>query len=537
MVNFKLKNLLLAVITVTAFSTFSFSDSPDEEALVFVGNEDFPPYSFMDGDSPSGFAVDLIKVLSATMNRDIVITLTDPREYISDLKNGLVDGLMGEPVLEELKKHVDYSRPVTKLDYAIFVLNTNNYVTDLKSLEGKVVSAPEGCICLEAVKKNRNIKILETGTASGALRKIKAGEVTAAICEKNTAFYHIKHDDIKGLKIVGSPVGDFYEYALGVKKGRKDLLQDMDRALTILENNGTIGQLRRKWFGVALETQFPWKKVSMIIGGIMGVLLLLISGLWVISLNAAVDIKTREMRLMSRKMREKDKLAVLGKLAGQIAHELRTPLSIMNNSVFLMRRDGYEDKEKFEKKLALLEDKIRLTSNVLESILSYSRVRAEAATTISVKECLFQVIKDIDVHTGISVDITFTDEERLHVFMDFHQLYSILRNLILNAVQAMGTKGTITVSVSAPEEEKNVVIRVSDTGPGLTGISSEHIFDLFSSTKVMGTGLGLPIAKSIADTNDGSLDLESTGPAGTTFVIKLPCSEMICGESEDIPTS
>lgn len=537
MVNSGLKSLLLTAIAAAVLSTLSLSDSPAEEPLVFAGNEDFPPYSFMDGDSPSGFALDLIRALSAAMNRDIVVTLTHPREYMLDLKNGIVNGLIGEPVLEELKKHVDYSRPVTKLDYAIFVLDTNTYVTDLKSLEGKVVSAPRGCICLEALKKNRKIKVTETGTSAEALEKVKTGEVTAAICEKNTAFYHIKQKDIKDLKIVGSPVGNFYEYSLGVKKGDKDLLQDINRALIMLENNGTLGQLRRKWFGVALETHFPWKRVSMMMGGIMGILLLMMSGLWVISLNAAVDAKTREIRLMSRKMREKDKLAVLGKLAGQIAHELRTPLSIMNNSLFLMRRDGYEDKEKFEKKLALLEDKIRLTSNVLESILSYSRGRSEAAATISVKECLLRVIGDMDIHPGISADIKFSNEERLHVFMDFHQLYSILRNLILNAVQAMGTKGIITVAVSAPEEAKNVVIRISDTGPGLTGISSDHIFDLFSSTKVMGTGLGLPIAKSIADTNDGSLRLESTGAAGTTFVVELPCSEMICGEGDDTPAA
>jgi len=265
----------------------------------------------------------------------------------------------------------------------------------------------------------------------------------------------------------------------------------------------------------------------MVLGGIMGILFFLMAGLWATSLNAAVKIKTREIKILARKMQEKDKLAVLGKLAGQIAHELRTPLSIINNSVFLMRREGFDNKEKFEKRLGLLEDKVKLTSNILESILSYSRVKADIATTISIKECIEEAISDMDLPAGIRRNITFTDDERLHVFMDFHQLYSIFRNLMLNAVQAMGAKGELTVAVSAPKEEAAVIIRVADTGPGLTGITSEQIFSLFSSTKITGTGLGLPISKSIAETNGGTLYLESTSKSGTAFIVKLPSSEIV----------
>ena len=519
--------LFSVIVAALVLSAFIFSGSAQDRPLVFAGDKDFPPYSFIENDSPAGFAVDLTKALSAAMNRDIKIKLMHPGQYLVEFENGRIDGLIGVPVLESLKKHIDYSSSVTKLDYAIFVHYTNDYVHKMKSLEGKVVAIPRKSICLDALKKNRKIKILETKTVPEALEKLKAGEVTAAICEKNEAFYYIQKDEIKGLKIVGPPVGELYEYALGVKKGGADLLGGINRGITALENNGTIEKLKRKWFGISLTPPFPWKKVSMVLGGIMGILLVLMAGLWATSLNAAVKIKTREIKILARKMQEKDKLAVLGKLAGQIAHELRTPLSIINNSVFLMRREGCDNKEKFEKRLGLLEDKVKLTSNILESILSYSRVKADIATTISIKECLEETISDIDIPAGIRRNITFTDDEWLHVFMDFHQLYCIFRNLILNAVQAMGAKGELTVNVSAPKEEAAIIIRVADTGPGLTGITSEQIFNLFSSTKITGTGLGLPISKSIAATNGGTLYLESTSKSGTAFIVKLPSSEIV----------
>ena len=96
-------------------------------------------------------------------------------------------------------------------------------------------------------------------------------------------------------------------------------------------------------------------------------------------------------------MVEKDKLAVLGKLAGQIAHELRTPLSIINNSVYLLRREGCKDQKLFAKRISTLEDKVKLSSNILESILSYSRVKADLATIVSMKHCIEEVLKDIQL--------------------------------------------------------------------------------------------------------------------------------------------
>ena len=264
--------------------------------------------------------------------------------------------------------------------------------------------------------------------------------------------------------------------------------------------------------------------MSMVIGGIMGVLILLMGLLWVTSLNAAVKMKTHQIQNMAHTLVEKDKLAVLGKLAGQIAHELRTPLSIINNSVYLLRKEGSLDKTLFDKRLNTLEDKVKLSSNILESILSYSRVKAEMATNVSMKHCVEEVIKDVQIPDGINVDVSFKDEENLFVFMDFHQLYSVIRNLVLNATQAIGEDGYISVETFTSNDGKTVNVRVYDTGPGIETDAQDKIFDLFYSTKITGTGLGLPISKSIIETNGGQLYLEGSEKGGTCFILKLPSS-------------
>jgi len=266
---------------------------------------------------------------------------------------------------------------------------------------------------------------------------------------------------------------------------------------------------------------FPWKMVIFISTGICGLLLIILGILWIVFLNEIIKTKTRHIQIITGKMMEKDKLAILGKLAGQIAHELRTPLSILHNSVYLLRKEGSENRELFEKRLELLEGKIKLCSNILESMLSYSRIKAEIAQTISLKDCLNEVTRDIEIPPGIKINISFENEDMLVVFMDYYQLYSVLRNLTLNSVQAMGDEGELEIRAFLSDDNKKVTIRICDTGLGIIEGARNKIFNLFYSSKITGTGLGLPISKSIIEANNGSLYLSNTGPKGSCFVIIL----------------
>ena len=493
--------------------------------FIFAGNDSFAPYSYFSDGEDTGYNVDLVKILSASVNRDIDLRLMPWEKCISELKRGRVDGLIGAPIYRQREAFMDYSEPVAEIDFAIFVEAANRYVNSLKSLEGTVVAVHKESLVIGELQKHQRIQLLETDSVLQALQKLKNREVTAAIAEKNVALYYMQQDNIEGLKIVGAPVGPVYEYALAVREGEAGLLKDINRGIKLLEENGTLDKLKRKWFGLHLVHPFPWAMVSIVIGGISVIMLILMTLLWVVSLNATVKAKTRQIQLMSEKMVEKDKLAVLGKLAGQIAHELRTPLSIINNSVFLLRKEGSKNREVFEKRLHTLEEKIKLSSNILESILSYSRVKAEMATIISIKECVEEVLKDIDTPPEIEKEVVFEHEDMLLVFMDFHQLYSVLRNLVLNALQAMGKEGKLSIRVFPSEDRTTVNTRICDTGRGIMENARNKIFNLFYSTKITGTGLGLPISKSIIEANDGELRLEETSKKGTCFIVKLPCAK------------
>ncbi|MFH1798718.1 MAG: transporter substrate-binding domain-containing protein [Candidatus Omnitrophota bacterium] len=525
---FRDASLLLAGVMVLGFLISFDAMSREEESLVFAGSNDFAPYSYTSNGVPAGYAVDLIKILSAAMNRNISIKTLPLEECVSGLEKGTIDGLIGIPYTREYEAFANYSIPSAELDFTLFVETSNQTVTSIKSLEGTVVALRNKCPLYNQLEKNERIKVLKADSIGDALLKLKNREITAVITEKTAGLWYIQQNNISGIKIAGAPVNPSSgKYVLAVAKKHQGLLKEINYNLNVLHENGTLEKLKRKWFGLKLMEPFPWKMASLAIGSISGIMMLLLGALWAISLNATVKIKTRQIQAMSRQMVEKDKLAVLGKLAGQIAHELRNPLGVISNSVYLLRSEGFGDTELHEKRLALLEEKTKLISNILESILSYSRIKAEIASTISAKECLWQVLKDMEIPHGIKKQISFKEEQFLLVFMDFHQLYSVFRNLVLNAVQAMEKNGVITIDMFPSNDNSTVNARVTDTGGGIPEEAREKIFHPFYTSKITGTGLGLPISKAIIEANNGKLYLEKTSKQGSIFMLQLPSSRML----------
>jgi len=514
--------IILAVIASCLVSTFT---SSKEIPLVFAGDIDYPPYSYRSKGSPKGYLIDLSELLGATMDRKILIELMPWKNCLNAIQSGKVDGLIGSIVNERWSEFMDYSKPILEIEYAIFVESKNRYINSIKSLEGTIVGISKDCYIIDKFNHSKRIKLLETDTVLEAFRKLEKREITAVIAEKNTALYYINQQNLSDIRMA-APISDLiYSYSMAVKKDDKELLGSLDRGLTILNRNGSLQRLNKRWFGTYSISYFPWKTVILMTAKITGALLVFLIILWIISLRATVNLKTQQIQRISRRMVEKEKLTVLGKMAGQIAHELRTPLGIIKNSVYLLRNEDPSNRAAFEKRLHMLEDKIKLSSDILESILSYSRVKAEVPSEVSIKECLEEVLKDLDMPKSIKTDVTFEKDSPLAVYMDFHQLYSVLRNLLLNAIQAIGETGEVTIRGYLSDHGRKANIEICDTGEGIAESARNKIFNLFYSTKPAGTGLGLSISKSIVEANDGELHLDESTEQGTCFTITLPTTK------------
>ena len=213
------------------------------------------------------------------------------------------------------------------------------------------------------------------------------------------------------------------------------------------------------------------------------------------------------------------------------SHELRTPVSIIRTAADVMLSREHRDEAEYREALAMTGAQSRRLGTLVEDMLVLARADAGAYPLRPVELYLDDVVdqcrRAVDVlaaERGITVTSTGTTD--VSVRGDEELLRRLMLNLLQNAVQHSPKGGAVSVDISP--NGSRVYVRVVDSGAGIPEADRSRIFDRFvqldPSRRAEGTGLGLTIAKWIADVHQGSLSLESSGPAGSTFCVVLPVS-------------
>lgn len=237
---------------------------------------------------------------------------------------------------------------------------------------------------------------------------------------------------------------------------------------------------------------------------------------------------------MERQMALTERLAALGTLATGVAHEINNPLAIIRESAgwmeTILKKPEMADmprKTDFEKGLDKIEKAVerarRITHQLLEFVRKPDKKAAETDLKALIEESAHLIHREA-ANKGVDI-VEELDENVGTIMSDPYQLRQVLLNLITNAVHATEKSGRITLGLeNAPGE--SVRIRVSDTGSGIAPENLEKIFEPFFTTKSpgKGTGLGLFVTRGIVEQLGGTIEVESTLNAGTTFTVTLPRS-------------
>jgi len=238
-----------------------------------------------------------------------------------------------------------------------------------------------------------------------------------------------------------------------------------------------------------------------------------------IALENALLFKEQKERF--RRMLRADRLATIGELAAGAAHEIRNPLTSIRSSLqFLETRCSQADERKLLGVALLETDRI---DEILSALLSFSRpseIRKEPLNLVALLEESAALISIQARAKGIGIRTLFPPGPVV-VDADASQLKQVFLNVFLNAVQAMENGGDLAVEV-VPLENGRSVVRVTDTGPGISEEALEKVFDPFFTTKKGGTGLGLSICYTIIKAHGGEIELRSRVGAGTTVLLSLP---------------
>ena len=237
---------------------------------------------------------------------------------------------------------------------------------------------------------------------------------------------------------------------------------------------------------------------------------------------------TERRRLEEEKLRS-ERLAVIGTMSARLAHEIRNPLSSITLNVELIRDEietltqrnpdtGQESREL----LRVLDSEVRRVQNVTEDYLKFARLPRPRCQPVALNDLLDQQLGFMaSLFTATRVKLVTELAGNLPVIQaDEAQLWQAALNLVRNALEAMPAGGTLTVRTTA--RENWVVLTIADTGKGMTEAERQHLFKPFFSTKVGGTGLGLPLTQQVITEHAGTIRCDSVPGHGTTFVIELP---------------
>ncbi|MEJ2492404.1 MAG: ATP-binding protein, partial [Desulfuromonadales bacterium] len=229
-------------------------------------------------------------------------------------------------------------------------------------------------------------------------------------------------------------------------------------------------------------------------------------------------------------MQRANQLALCGQMAAGLAHEIKNPLAGVKVSLDVLSDEldlQPEDKDLFARVI----NEINRMEKLLKNLLNFARPPQPQFDLVDINHLLENTLKNVQITApGINGHkITFLSElsDNLpRVEADSSQLQQIFLNILLNAIDAIETEGTITVQ-TAIEENDRIRIEIIDTGKGMSEASLEKIFSPFFTTKSKGNGLGLSICKRLIEQHHGTIEVTSQPDQGTRFTITLPLLQKI----------
>jgi signal transduction histidine kinase len=258
-----------------------------------------------------------------------------------------------------------------------------------------------------------------------------------------------------------------------------------------------------------------------------------------LGLEETVASRTLELRkeIEERRRAESEKiqaerLAMVGMMAAQVAHEVRNPLGAIALTLDLLENEmekisaatGQSLEESTELAGALREEVKRIDQVILD-YLSLARPRKATFARVDLNDLVqrkLAFLNGVMSEANVTLDLRL-QESPLLIRADGDQIWQAILNIVKNSLEAMPEGGTLTVEISS--NAPSAVVRLTDTGCGMATAQKEKLFVPFATSKANGTGLGLALVKQIVTEHNGRIECQSAPGQGTSFTITLPLEQ------------
>ncbi len=314
------------------------------------------------------------------------------------------------------------------------------------------------------------------------------------------------------------------------------LLETLPAAVVVLDGDGLVKQINTAAREIlpGIELDCDWQQIEQlhIVPGQKGHERRLVSGRLVSLTRRSLApepgtilllLDVTETRQLQERMARRQRLSVMGEMAAQLAHQIRTPLSSALLYTTHLSRDDLTrpQREKFSSRCI---ERLHHMESQVNDMLSFARGGQFELTPLSVRELLMELVQNLEPlcqEHGAVVNYQFEVADAARIDGNFAALSGALMNVAQNALQ-QGDQ--VELNIQAGERSGELFIGIADNGPGIRIEDQERLFDPFFTTRPDGTGLGLAVVQSVILSHQGRITVQSALGEGSCFEIYLPLS-------------
>jgi len=232
---------------------------------------------------------------------------------------------------------------------------------------------------------------------------------------------------------------------------------------------------------------------------------------------------------------EKEKNRALIQIISGIAHEIRNPLTSIKTYVELLPRK--RDNLEFQKQITyVVPREVERVNTLIENLINYAKPRTRNIERVQATDIIEScVLLSKPIISGNNIELKLNTDDNLYIKVDRNQINQVLLNLLLNAIDAItemrqysidnniesidNIEKIYEIKINAWKLDNKVYLTVEDNGIGMTENELKNVYELFYTTKVKGSGIGLPLSKQIVEDNDGKIEIKSEKYVGTKIII------------------
>ncbi len=506
----------------------------EKRKIIVGGDFDYKPHTFIDSNGIArGYDVDIIKAIAKQHNLDLEFRFTPWSQALENLKEGEVDLLLGIFYTEQRDVFYDFTIPHTLEFYAIFVHKDSKAETLNDILDGQIIVL-KGDASVDNFIKPMGLyeKAIFVNSLPNAINLLSSGKHDAVIAPYSIGMEAIRSENIRNLKVVGSPILPS-PFRFAVQKGDARLLSLLNDGLDKMKASGQLKALEKGW---KLHQRRDVSIVTVLryIGMVILPLLLVAAFLFFWSWSLSIKVKKKTAMLVEKTALLEELNTTRDKFFSIIAHDLRSPFNGIIGLLDVLIVNIQEGSiEKTDVYLRCIKSSAQSTLNLLENLLDWAKSQtgqmAFRPEIMDIERLIVNVIEVLSSATkikNISIIYEESDAEVPDVFADPRLVTTVLRNLISNAIKFTPLNGQINIHTRVFEQQ--LEISITDSGVGIKDEILPLLFqiDAYIKTKgtenESGTGLGLILCKEFVEKHGGQIWVESMEGKGSTFSFSIP---------------